>query len=56
MDRDTRDKFDGHEHFDYCATFCSEYDAPAFDPSYDSNPFEYYLPLIRDVFSRNPRR
>jgi len=56
MDRDTRDRFADHEHFDHCATFCSEYDAPAFDPGYDSNPFEHYLPLIRDVFSRNPRR
>ena len=55
MDRDTRDLFDGHEHYDHCATFCSEYDAPAFDPSYDSNPFEHYLPLIREAFGRNPR-
>ena len=55
MDRDTRDLFDGHEHYDHCATFCSEYDAPAFDPSYDSNPFEHYLPLLREAFGRNPR-
>lgn len=56
MDRDTRDRFDGHEHYDYCATFCAEYDAPAFDPAYDSNPFEHYLPLIRDAFGQNPWR
>ena len=56
MDRNTRDRFAGHEHFDYCATFCAEYDAPAFDPNYDSNPFEHYVPLIRDVFSANPWR
>ena len=55
MDRDTRDLFDGHEHYEHCATFCSEYDAPAFDPSYNSNSFEHYLPLIREVFGRNPR-
>tara|TARA_B100000029_G_scaffold52390_1_gene47633 strand:+ start:723 stop:1301 length:579 start_codon:yes stop_codon:yes gene_type:complete len=56
MDRDTRDRFAGHPHFDHCATFCSEYDAPAFDPGYDSNSFEHYVPLIRDAFGTNPWR
>ena len=56
MDRNTRDQYKGHEHYDRCATFCSEYDAPAFDPSYDSNPFDHYVPLIRDAFGAKPSR
>jgi predicted HD phosphohydrolase len=51
MDRNTRDQYKSHEHYDRCATFCSEYDAPAFDPSYNSNPFDHYVPLIREAFS-----
>ena len=44
----------GSEHNHYCEEFCSEYDSPAFDPSYKSNPLEYYEPLIRDFFIKNP--
>ena len=52
--RNARDAFNENEHFGYCEEFCSEYDSPAFDPSYKSNPLEHYEPLIRDFFIRNP--
>ena len=55
-DRNTRDQYAGHEHYERCEEFCSEYDSPAFDPSYDSNPLEHYEPLIREFFGRNPWR
>ena len=53
-DRNARDEFSGHEHYDHCEEFCSLYDAPAFDPTYKSNPLEHYVPLIEDFFSSNP--
>ena len=53
-DRNARDAFNGNEHYGYCEEFCAEYDSPAFDPSYKSNSLEYYEPLIRDFFSKNP--
>ena len=53
-DRNARDAFKGSEHYHYCEEFCSEYDSPAFAPSYKSNPLEYYEPLIRDFFIKNP--
>jgi predicted HD phosphohydrolase len=53
-DRNARDEFSGHEHYDHCEEFCSLYDAPAFDPSYKSNPLEHYVPLIEDFFRSNP--
>ena len=53
-DRNARDAFKGSEHYHYCEEFCSEYDSPALDPSYKSNPLEYYEPLIRDFFIKNP--
>ena len=54
MDRNTRDMFAGHEFYDRTEEFCVEYDGPAFDPSYDSNPLDHYLPLIREVFGTSP--
>ena len=54
MDRNTRDMFVGHEFYDRTEEFCAEYDGPAFDPSYDSNPLDHYLPLIREVFGTSP--
>ena len=54
MDRNTRDMFAGHEFYDRTEEFCAEYDGPAFDPSYDSNPLDHYLPLIREVFGTSP--
>ena len=53
-DRNARDEFDGHEHYDHCEEFCALYDAPAFDPSYKSNPLEHYGPLLADFFTANP--
>lgn len=47
LDRDAREKYRGHEWFDYVAEFCSEYDQPAFDPGYDSFPLEHFEPLVR---------
>jgi len=54
MDRNTRDMFAGHGFYDRTEEFCAEYDGPAFDPSYDSNPLDHYLPLIREVFGTSP--
>ena len=53
-DRNARDEFAGHEHYDHCEQFCALYDGPSFDPSYKSNPLEHYVPLLEDFFTANP--
>lgn len=55
LDRDLREKFRGHEWFDYTAEFCAEYDQSAFDPSYDSYPLEHFEPLVREMMA-SPRQ
>ncbi len=55
LDRDLRDQFLGHEWYDRTAEFCAEYDQPAFDPTYDTNPLEHYEPLLRQIMA-SPRR
>lgn len=52
MDRDVRDNFRGHPHFEACAEFCEKYDQAAFDPAYDSAPLAFFEPMVRRVFAR----
>jgi predicted HD phosphohydrolase len=51
MDRDARDKFAGHPHYDLTAEFCAEFDQTAFDPSYPSMSLEDFVPLLEQVFA-----
>ena len=52
MNRDMREAFRGHEHFEDTARFCELYDQSAFDPAYDSAPLEFFEPMVRRVFER----
>lgn len=52
MDRDIREGFRGHPHFEACAEFCAQYDQAAFDPAYDSAPLDFFEPMVRRVFAR----
>lgn len=52
MDRDLRENFRGHPHFDACAEFCEKYDQAAFDPDYDSEPLSFFEPMVRRVMAR----
>lgn len=52
MDRDVRENFRGHPHFEACAEFCEKYDQAAFDPAYESAPLDFFEPMVRRVFAR----
>jgi len=32
--------------------FCEKYDQAAFDPDYDSEPLEFFEPMVRRVMAR----
>jgi len=49
LDRDMREEYRGHPHFEYTAQFCHLYDQCAFDPAYDSMPLEAFEPMVRRV-------
>lgn len=55
MDRDAREAFRGHPHFEACAEFCAQYDQTAFDPAYDHAPLEFFAPMVHRLFER-PRQ
>jgi predicted HD phosphohydrolase len=50
MDRDMREAFRGHPHFQYTAEFCEKYDQNAFDPAYDTMPLEAFEPMVMRLF------
>jgi predicted HD phosphohydrolase len=47
LDRDMREQFRGHPHFEYCAQFCHLYDQSSFDPDYDTAPLAVFEPMLR---------
>ena len=52
LDRDMREQFRGHPHFEYCAQFCHLYDQNSFDPAYDTAPLSVFEPMLRRVVER----
>lgn len=52
MDRDAREAFRGHPHFEACAEFCARYDQTAFDPAYDAAPLSFFEPMVQRLFER----
>lgn len=56
LDPMMRLKHKDHPAYELAATFADEWDQTAFDPDYDTLPLEHFEPMVREVFSRPPRR
>jgi len=54
-DRNVRDTYRDDPHYDACVHFCEAWDQASFDPAYDTLPLEAFDPLVRTVFSKDPR-
>ena len=54
-DRLQRERLRGHRWYDACAAFCERWDQASFDPDFPSRPLEYFAPLVRRIFLREPR-
>ena len=52
LDRNMRDQFHGHPHFERTAMFCARHDQNAFDPNYDTMPLEAFVPMVQRVMAR----
>jgi predicted HD phosphohydrolase len=52
LDNKMRDKYKGHEYFEYTAQFCHLYDQCAFDPEYESIPLKEFEPMVHKVLSK----
>lgn len=55
LDRDVREQYRGHPHFEHTAQFCHLYDQPAFRKDYDSMPLEAFEPMVQRVLAKPVR-
>ena len=54
-DRNARDKFKDHEYYQDAVDFCEKWDQKSFDPEYDSFTLEHFEPMVRNLFSKEPK-
>ena len=52
LDKNMRDKFQGHPWYEYTAQFCHLYDQSAFDPDYESESLDFFRPMVERVFEK----
>ena len=52
LDRNLRDQFKGHAHYERTAEFCDLYDNPAFDPKGETLAIGEFEPMVRRVFAQ----
>lgn len=50
-----RERWRGHPHFDWAATFVDRYDQAATDPDYDCAPLAAFEPMVQRLFARPPK-
>jgi predicted HD phosphohydrolase len=55
MDRNVRDRWCDHEHYQATVDFCANYDENSFDPDYDSEPLSFFEPMVRRVLDESRR-
>jgi predicted HD phosphohydrolase len=56
LDPMMRRRHAGHPAYELAERFADEWDQTAFDPDYHSLPLEHFEPMVREVFTRSPRR
>ena len=55
-DPEARQQYVGHPAYALAEQFADEWDQTSFDPDYDTMPLKHFEPMVREVFSRPPRR
>ncbi|MDL5156159.1 HD domain-containing protein [Actinomycetospora termitidis] len=50
-DPNARDRYADQPWYQACVAFCARYDQNSFDPGYDSEPLEFFEPMLRRVFA-----
>ena len=53
-DRNARDRYIDHPWYQDAVDFCHRWDQSSFDPAYESLTLEFFEPMVRRVFAREP--
>lgn len=56
IDRNARERWRGHPHFEWAASFVERYDQNAIDCRYECAPLEVFEPMVHRIFARTPRQ
>ena len=51
LDQHGRDAFVDHPHYQACIDFCHLYDQNSFDVDYESEPLEFFVPMVERLMS-----
>ena len=51
LERDGRDAFKEHPHYQACVDFCHLYDQNSFDIDYESEPLEFFVPMVERLLA-----
>lgn len=52
--RNSRDKFKNNPYYQSAVDFCENWDQCSFDPEFESKSLDFFIPIIKNVFSRVP--
>tara|TARA_Y100000992_G_C21266559_1_gene494254 strand:+ start:1461 stop:2018 length:558 start_codon:yes stop_codon:yes gene_type:complete len=52
--KNKRDEYKNHKYYQDTVDFCEKYDQNSFDPNYKSFPLEFFKPIVKKIFSREP--
>lgn len=52
LDRSEHQKLKGHPAYDLTMHFVRDFDCPSFDPDYDTEPLETFVPMVRRLFGK----
>jgi predicted HD phosphohydrolase len=53
-DINERDMYRDNPYYDATVRFCAEWDQNCFDPAYQHKPLDYFEPMVRELFAREP--
>lgn len=53
-DPNIRERYRDHPYYQSAVDFCERWDQASFDPDYETPTLDYFAPLVREVFSRDP--
>jgi predicted HD phosphohydrolase len=56
QDPHARDQWRDHPYYQATVDFCENYDQSSFDPGYDSEPLEFFEPMVRRILDASRRR
>lgn len=53
-DPNIRDRYQGHPYYQAAVDFCERWDQASFDPTYETLPLDHFVPLVEEIFARDP--